>query len=163
MQQFRASLMLLVFLTSFGRCWAGHVGCEAHGHPSCPQVEDYLGSDSRDLHHDHLHHGEHHDCLSTEAHDEAQGIPLPCDEFPCHVCELNRSGFLSAGSIITVSAPVFPVTSVDRAWLNEKLGKIVGDPPAIRPEPSRSDQSFLFSIVDLVTRTSVSVRGPNLR
>ena len=156
--------MLIVFLTSFGRCWAGHSTCSHHHDVFHPQTEQQEESALSSGFHGAEHHVGHHYHFFPERDHELDEIPFPCNQVPCGVCELNRSGFLTAGSIVELSAsPVFPMTRMLRDWENEKLGKICADPDEELPALHRSDQfDFVFTI-DLVTSTTVSVRGPNVR
>ena len=158
--------MLIVFLTSFGQCWAEQYGLLVDPELACCPAEVHASSMENSVeHHQHEHH-DSHDGPSQDSLPEPQNPPSPSpgDNAPCEVCDLIQSGF--AGSSVSVEIPtqIFSLTDVPllSEWSHIQLNTIArsvdelsaSDPP---------DQYYPLSTSILVTSTTVSVRGPNLK
>jgi len=158
------------FLTSFGRCWAEQYGlldgselacCPAEVHASSLQNQE---SSAEQHHHEHEHDGSH-DCPSQDSSQEPQNLPSPSptENAPCEVCDLIQTGF--AGSSVSVETPTpissladVPTFSVWDNFLLISFTRPVDEPSASSPP----DQYYPLHTSELVTSTTVSVRGPNL-
>lgn len=165
--------MLLVFLSSFGRCWAGQYGLlTGTGWECCPcpgsaTVDPFSGGQGHPHDHD---DDQDHDCRSHEKGSDDQEIPweepaspVPQD-CPCQVCELIESGFVLLTSTISVPEPLFPAARPAQLLVldysrSRPLGQVVDEPPVYRPP---DDERSIF-MCELVTSTSISVRGPDMK
>jgi len=167
--------MLIVFLTSFGRCWAEQYGLLNGSSWACCPTEAIVTfspirqnvEESHDHSHEHHEHGSH-DCGSQEVPQERQDrpvpLPLPSDETPCGVCCLIDSGFAQVSSSVEIPAPIFDVAEL--LWFLERIEyqlKITAKAVVEPPPRSAIDQNYSISTSELVTSTTVSVRGPNVK
>lgn len=159
-QQLRASFMLLVFLTSFGRCWAEQCGLLAGSNWACCPIEASAHGSHGHLAPD----GCDHD--SPEHPHEDENIPLrsPGEGPPCEVCELIQSGFIGLSSSLEIPAPIFSLVEIPwfSQWsvFNLSLRNNCLDEPLVYGPP---DDLSSISTSRLVTSTTVSVRGPNVK
>ena len=167
--------MLLVFLTSFGRCWAEQYGFLNGSDWACcpskvsaPFTEETV---SQADHHEHSHdHDDFHDCHHQEEprdnHEEHPSVPAPSpqDDFPCEICNFIDSGFTTLSSSIEIPTPIFELTQL--LWFNQWFGfqfDLFAEPVEGLPPPDRRYRPCSLSTSELVTSTTVSVRGPNVK
>lgn len=158
--------MLIVFLTSFGRCWAEQYGLLVDPELACCPAEVHASSMENSVeHHQHEHDGSH-DCPSQDSPPEPQNppSPSPTENVPCEVCDLIQTGF--AGSSVSVKTPTqifsladVPMFSESGNFLLNSLTRPVDELSASSPP----DQYYPLHTSELVTSTTVSVRGPNLK
>ena len=165
--------MLIVFLTSFGRCWAEQYGlldgselacCPAEVHTSSLQNQE---SQLEHHHHEHEHNSSHnssHDCPSQDSPPEPQTSPSPIDNVPCEVCDLIQTGFAGSSVSVETSTQIFswadvPTFSEWGNFLHDKFTRPVDELSASSPP----DHYYPLHTSELVTSTTVSVRGPNLK
>jgi hypothetical protein len=171
MQKFRAIFMLIVFLTSFGRCWAEQYGLLDGSELACCPAEVHTSSlqnqDSQVEHHHHEHeHDDSHDCPSQDSAPEPQNpaSPSPPDNAPCEVCNLIQSGFAGSPVLVEIPTQIFSFANLPTfsewrvflcnsfTWPADELS--ASDPP---------DQYYPLPTSELATSSTVSVRGPNLK
>ena len=174
-QQFRAIFMLLVFLTSFGRCWAEQYGLlNGSDWACCPSKVSASFTEEQVApadHHEHSHnHDDDHDCNHEEVpkdnHPEHPSVPLPSpgDDSPCEICNLIDSGFTTLFSSIDIPEPIFELTELP--WFSQWGGfqfDLFAEPAEELPPPDRRYHPCSLSTCELVTSTTVSVRGPNVK
>ena len=145
MRQLRAIFLLLLFITSFTRCWADSSGfLDGSIFACCEPVE-------------HLH--DDHEQVSSEIdtdHNEGSEAPEP----DCSNCDLVKSGFTQNSLDLTIPFPLF--VDLDQNWIDllfriERLSYLEecrGEEP-----PERAD---ILVMSRIVTTSAVFVRGPNL-
>ena len=143
MRQFRAIFLLLLFITSFTRCWADSSGFLEGTIFACCEPAEHA-------HDDHEHEN------SDKDHDEGSENPEP----DCSNCDLVKSGFISNSLDVSIPAPFF--VDLDQNWSDlllriERLSYLeecrVVEPP---------ERVYVLVMSRIVTTSAVSVRGPNL-
>lgn len=142
-RQFRAIFLLLLFITSFTRCWADSSGFLEGTIFACCEPAEHV-------HDDHEHES------SDKDHDEGSETPEP----DCSNCDLVKSGFTQSSLDLTIPFPLF--VDLDKNWNDlllriERLSYLEEYRGADPPE--RVDVLVMSRIV---TTSAVSVRGPNL-
>ena len=164
--------MLIIFLTSFGRCWAEQYGLLDGSELACCPTEMHAPSlQNQESSAEHHHHGhendDSHDCPSQDSIPEPKNLPSPSptNNAPCEVCDLIQSGFTSSSVSVEIPTQTSGLPSVPlfSEWRNLKLNTIarrVDEPSASGSPP---DQFHTHSTGELVISTTVSVRGPNLK
>jgi hypothetical protein len=147
----RASFLLLLFVTSFARCWADTHGLlESSSWDCCEPVN----------HECHDHHEDDFDNDQREEHDHE---PQPFPSSDCSGCSMVKAGFTSVTADLGFTAPVF--TSIVPEWddLDVRIRRILSRAQnAQEPPPPWSVGQVIMTMSDIVTTSAVSVRGPNL-
>lgn len=151
MRAVRATFLLLLFVTSFARCWADTYGVLAHSSWACckpvsQENHDCHGDDS-----DHDHEKEH----------DHEPEPFPSSD--CSGCSLVKAGFTSTGVDLNFNAPAFIAFVPEWDDLHLRVQRIlIRAEDAQEPPPPWSIGQVIMTMTDIVTTSAVSVRGPNL-
>lgn len=151
MRSVRATFLLLLFIVSFGRCWADTYGLLGSSSWACcePVIEK-----------DHDCHGEDHDNDHEREHDHE---PEPFPSSDCSGCSLVKAGFTSVGADLDFTAPVFTAFVPEWDDLFLRVQRILSRAEdALVPPPPWSIGQVIMTMSDIVTTSAVSVRGPNL-
>lgn len=151
MRSVRATFLLLLFIVSFGRCWADTYGLLGSSSWACcePVIEKV-----------HDCHGEDHDHDHEREHDHE---PEPFPSSDCSGCSLVKAGFTSVGTDLDFTAPVFTAFVPEWDDLVLRVQRILSRAEDAQvPPPPWSVGQVIMTMSDIVTTSAVSVRGPNL-
>jgi len=151
MRAVRATFLLLLFVTSFARCWAASYGVLDHSSGECCGSVSHKHHDSHEDDSDHDHEGEH------------DHEPKPFPPSDCSGCGLVKAGFTSTGVDLDFNAPVFIAFVPEWDDLDLRVQRILSRAEdAQEPPPPWSLGQVIMTMTDIVTTSAVSVRGPNL-
>lgn len=160
MRAVRATFLLLLFVTSFARCWADTHGLLAASALACCEPVELAHFCDHDDHSKHESHNEH----DQDGH-EHEEIPVP-EPFPpsdCSGCVLVKSGFVS--SVITVDSPNPVFVNFIPEWndLDVRIQRILSRAEKAQESPPPwSIDHVAKTTSEIVMTSTVSVRGPNL-
>ena len=145
MKSTRAIFLFLIFIISFGRCWADTIGMLDQSSLAC----------CTPVSHDHQD-GEHEKDHPEKTDDQS-------DESQCSGCDLIESGFTSA--VVNLDSPP-PISFHFIAEWNDLrfcIQHIILNTKNVRiPPPEWSIDYLIMSTCDIVATSAVSVRGPDL-
>ena len=151
MKAVRATFLLLLFLTSFGRCWAESYGLLASSSWACCES----------VNHDNFVFDCRGDDSNSESEHNRQPDPIPASD--CSSCDLVESGFTSTGAHLDFTAPIFFAIVPDWDDFQLRIQRIISRAEEAHDFPvAWSENQVILTISGIVTTTAVSVRGPNL-
>lgn len=145
MRQLRAIFLLLLFTTSFTRCWADSSGFLEGSSFGCCKTVEHLDDD---------HEREDNDNYTD--HNEGSEVPEP----DCFNCDLVKSGFTSNSLDLNIPPPSF--VDLDQNWIDIlfRIERLLFLEECRGEEPP--ERGHVLVISRIVTTSTVSVRGPNL-
>lgn len=151
MKAVRATFLLLLFLTSFGRCWAESYGLLDSTRWAC--CETRISTSAKFDCHD----------QDSERHIEHDQEPEPIPSSNCSVCNIVDTGFTSSAVHLDFTAPVFFAIIPDWHELYLRIQRIFArNNDAHDFSETWSLSQVIPTTSEIVTSTAVSVRGPNL-
>ena len=145
MRQLRAIFLLLLFITSFTRCWADSSGFLEDSIFACCEPAGHL-------------HDDHEPVNNETDMDHSEGNEAP--EPDCSNCDLVKSGFISNSLDLDIPSPFF--VDLDQDWIDllvrvEFLSCLEECQGVVPP-----DRGDILVMSRIVTTSAVFVRGPNL-
>lgn len=145
MRHFRAIFLLLLFITSFTRCWADSSGFLEGTILACCEPSEHLHDD----------HVQVNSEIDTD-HNEGSEAPEP----DCSNCDLVKSGFISNFLDLNIQPPIF--VDLDQNWIDIlfRIERLLFLEECRGKEPP--ERGYVLVISRIVTTSTVSVRGPNL-
>jgi len=151
----RATFLILLFVTSFGQCWADTLGLFASSEWVCCEPapkEHHCDGHENEGRDEHDHHEEEKDSSQS---------PFPPSN--CLGCDLVKSGFISSTVDVDTPAPIFTVCILEWYNLEVCIRHVLScADDAQEPPPPWSLDRDIMTISDIVMTSAVSVRGPNL-
>ncbi|MGJ8677060.1 MAG: hypothetical protein ACSHX0_06060 [Akkermansiaceae bacterium] len=144
MRAFRATFLLLLFITSFARCWADVSGLLDQSSLACCAPVEHLD----------------HDHESEDSHDENSEDPVR----NCATCDLVKSGFTVSSLDLEVPTSFF-VIYLNQIWSNIFLHTnclLSAKESLVLLPPVPPEMGTNLSSSRIVTTSAISVRGPNL-
>jgi len=149
--------MLLVFITSFGRCWADTYGLLGDSDLAC--CDPIVVQD--DCHHE--GDGDHHHEQHEHEEDKQPPLPDPFQTSDCSGCSLVKAGFIFSAVDLDFQAPLFVAIVPEWDDLHLRVLRILSlDLDAQESPPACSQDQAILTTCEIVTTTAISVRGPNL-
>ena len=140
----RATFLILLFITSFARCWADVSGLLDQSSLACCASVEHLNHD---------HEGEN-------SHDNDSEDPIR----NCGTCNLVESGFTVSSFDIEVPTSFF-VIYLDQIWSDIFLhtnSLLSAKESLVLLPPVPPEMGTNLSSSRIVTTSAISVRGPNL-
>lgn len=154
MRAARATFLLLLFLTSFGRCWADTYGLLSNSSWACCAPVDAAS-------HDHDHEVDH--THASMQNNDGSTAPEPYPASDCSGCSLIRSGYTSTVIGFDLNAPISLDFVPEWDDLHLRIQRMLSwAEEAQESPPAWSMDRVVLTISEIVTTSAISVRGPNL-
>ncbi|YCM44646.1 hypothetical protein V2O64_01245 [Verrucomicrobiaceae bacterium 227] len=149
MRQLRATFLLLLFITSFARCWADSSGLLTGSPLACCESleEQHQDPDGKTRHEKH------------DQEDDENEVPLN----DCPTCVMVKAGFTAGLPTLDLPTPYF--VDLNQEWheMLTRIEDIFSTEECLHLEaPVTPERGSVLVTSRIVTTSAISVRGPNL-